>query len=638
VRDPGHDVLTSILADLPVGIWVARAPSGEVLYANRAFERILGMDAVDGVPIEAAPATYRIQDLTGQPYPVDQLPFSRVLATGSAVTVDDLVIDRGPRGKVNVRAFAAPLRDAAGAVAFITVVFTDITAEVRAVAERKRAEAQLSFAMHHAPVVLWASDLDGIVTLSEGAALAAMGLRSGELVGRSIFDLYAGHPQVLANQRRALAGEKVTDLVEVGEIVLETTVTPARNAEGEVVGVIGMATDVTERHRLQARIIQSDRVTAMGTLAASVAHEINNPLTYVLGSLAMGAERLAEGARSLERATAAGDHPVARAALVAAQAMLDEARIGAERIAGIARDLHTFARPADEVNRPVALETVIGSVLRLVRKEIEARASLTVELGATPPVLANESRLVQVVLNLLVNAWQALPEARPQRHQIVIRTRAEGGEALIEVADSGPGILPQNRERVFDPFFTTKAPGAGTGLGLFVCRNIVEGLGGRISVDEGPRGGALFRVCLPCATEGVPVASAPRRAESRPTQGRGARILIIDDDRGVARILVESLKDEFEARAVLDGQQALELLLGDPGLDLVYCDLMMGGLSGMDLYQALAQRAPDRLRKLVFMTGGAFTGPAAAFVERLGDAIVYKPFDILAETRRRLGK
>jgi PAS domain S-box-containing protein len=641
VRDPGHDLLASILGELPVGVWVARAPSGEAVYANRAFERILGMEAVDGVTIEEAPSTYSIQDLAGAPYPVDRLPFSRALATGGPVCVDDLVIDRGRKGKVNVRAFATPLRDGAGAIALVIIAFIDISAEARAIAERNHAESQLRFAVHHAPVVLWATDAAGVVTVSEGAALKPMGLRSGQLVGQSIFELYGDNPKVLANHQRAMSGEQVSETVPVGGIVLDTSVTPARNADGEVTGVIGMATDVTERHRLQARIIQNDRVAAVGTLAASVAHEINNPLTYVLGHMAAVAEHLTAAADVVDEAmkgTAGEALAQARESLLAARAVLGDARNGAQRIGRIARDLHTFARPADEAVRPVALEAVIASVLQLVRKEIEARARLTVDLKPTLPVRGNEARLVQVVLNLLVNAWQALPEAHPDGHEIVVRTRSDGPDAIIEISDTGPGIPPSNRQRIFEPFFTTKEPGAGTGLGLFVCRNIVEGLGGQISVADGLAGGALFRVRLPTSSrESVaPVATPAPARPPPPPRRRSARVLIIDDDAGVARVFANALQDEFDVRTVLDGHEALHILLTDSQLDLVYCDLVMQGLSGMELYDEISRRAPDRVQKLVFMTGGAFTPRACHFVERLGDAIVYKPFDILAETRRRL--
>jgi PAS domain S-box-containing protein len=618
VPDVAADLLRAILANLPLGVWVARAPSGEVVYANPAFQAILGMDAVEGVPIQGAPETYGIYDREGRVYPVERLPFSRVLASGGPVTVDDLVLRRGPRGDAHVRAFAAPIRNAEGAITLVVVAFIDITAEVQAVDERKRVEAQLHYAVHHAPVILWATDRNGVITLSEGSALARLGLKSGQLVGQSVPDLYQEQPELLAQFRRALAGEKVSWIVKLGEVVLESWMNPVRDAHGELAGVIGMSTDVTERRRLEARIIQNDRVSAMGTLAASVAHEINNPLTYVLGNLAAAEAEL--GASE-------------RAAGIAA--LLADARAGADRIALIARDLHTFSRPGDESVRPVALQQVIGTVLQLVRKELAARAHLTVELAETPPVRGNESRLVQVVLNLLVNAWQALPVPDPARHRITLRTRAEDGHAVIEVADTGPGVPPEHRERVFDPFFTTKEVGAGTGLGLFVCRNIVQGFGGQIEVTERPGGGALFRVRLPVMAAGGP-AAAPE--PTPPPAARRPRVLIVDDDDRVARVLERALEEEFLVRTVHDGSKALELLLADPPPDLTFCDLMMKGCSGMELYEAVRRQAPDRLDRLVFMTGGAFTAAAAAFVESHPDAVVYKPFDVLAEARQRLAR
>jgi len=631
VRDPGEGLLTAILGHLPLGVWVARAPSGEVVYVNAAFRSILGMDAVEGVTIQGAPATYGITDRAGNSYPVEGLPFSRVVATGQPAVVEDLVIDRGAQGKVNVRAFAAPLRDGAGALTHVIVAFIDITAEVGAISRRMQVEEQLGFAVHHAPVILWSTDRHGIITLSEGSALATMGLKSGQLVGQSLPELYRDYPLILADFQRAVGGEEVRHTVQVGGNTFETTMTPVRDARGEVTGVIGMSTDVTERSRLQARIIQNDRVAALGTLAASVAHEINNPLTYLLGELASADAQVARAGRAVEGEL--GGRPAAEA-LARARSSLGEARTGAERIWQIARELQTFARPADGEVRSVSLAAVIRSVLQLVRKELEARAHLVVDLGETPPVRGDESRLVQVVLNLLVNAWQALPEGDPARHRIAVRTRADGDHVIIEVSDSGPGVPPENRERVFDPFFTTKEVGAGTGLGLFVCRNIVQGFGGQIEVDGAADGGALFRVRLPVAADAPVEVSRPGAAPP----GRKQRILIIDDDERVARVLAQSLADEFEVQAVLDGQEALELLVADDQVALVYCDLMMKGLTGMELYQALGRRAPQRLSKLVFMTGGAFTAQASAFVQRMADSVVYKPFDILAETRLRLAR
>jgi PAS domain S-box-containing protein len=628
---------SAILAHLPVGVWVARAPTGEVLYTNQSFQATLGMGGVPGVDIEGAPAVYGIYDRAGNLYPVENLPFSRALATGRTVTVEDLVIHRADGRRANVRAVASPVRDAAGTIAFVSVAFIEITAEVKAIEERTRVEAWLRFALSHAPVVLFAMDRQGTITLSEGNALAAMGLRSGQLVGQSAFDIYRSDPVIMADLHRTMAGHTVTNTVTVGDVVLETWMSPVRGDRGDVTGLIGISTDVSERRKLQARAIQNDRVAAMGLLAASVAHEINNPLTYVLGSL----ER-ADG--ELEAALARrGDD--GRAAMERTRALLAGARSAAERVGAIARDLRTFSRPGDDAEqRPVSVAAVIRAVLQLVEKEIEVRARLTVTLADTPPVKGNEQRLVQVVLNLVVNAWQALPDPDPARHEIGLRTYRDDGFVVIEVSDTGPGIPAGLRARIFEPFFSTKDVGEGSGLGLFVCRNIVAGFGGDIAVDDRPGGGTLFRVRLPIAEapadEAPLAATAPAAAAEAPAVVAGRpQVLIIDDDERVAQVFTLALRDiDCDASTVAEGRAALARLLGEERFDLIYCDLMMRGMTGMDIHQALRQRAPERLARLVFMTGGAYTPAAAAFVDEHAANVVYKPFDIRAETRRRLGR
>jgi CheY-like chemotaxis protein len=276
-------------------------------------------------------------------------------------------------------------------------------------------------------------------------------------------------------------------------------------------------------------------------------------------------------------------------------------------------------------------------MLSLLRKEIEARARLVEEIEACPVILANEARLVQVFTNLLMNAWQALPESDPTRHVVGVRTGSLAGDALIEIWDSGVGISPELGEQIFEPFVTTKEIGSGTGLGLFVCRNIVSALHGRITAHEAPGGGALFRIVLPAATDPMR-ASAPAPVNVAPVAARGGhQVLIIDDDPLVAGALASCLTQRgFKARSVLDAQRGLELLLAED-FELVYCDVMMRGFTGMDLYVALQQQAPQQLSKVVFMTGGAFTPEAQAFLEPRGNACVQKPFDILADARQRVG-
>ena len=636
------------LDELPVGIWVARVPTGEVLYTNQSFGRILGMPAVVGVDIAAAPTSYGIFDREGNLYPADKLPFSRALASGEPVVVDDLVIHRGDGSQVYVRAFANPIRDAQGAVSHVVVAFADITAEVRATSEQAKIEKLLEVAIHHAPVLLFTMDSQGVVTAADGALRAVLTAEGGGMVGRSLFEAFKDVPVVVNNVRRALAGEIVSYSVNVRNLTLDVWIGPVRDAAGKVTGAMGVCTDVTEARRLQMCVIQDDRVRAMGTMAASVAHEINNPLTYVLAGLEETQQRLDSLSANLETLSNFGYDAAATAAtlraIVRLKEHLDPVVTGTKRIRDVTRGLRTFGRPDDEHLMPVDLGAVVRPVLSLLRKEIEARACLVEEIGQSPKVMANEARLVQVMTNLLMNAWQALPAPDPRRHLIGVRTgRTHDGQALIEVWDSGGGVPDHLREQIFEPFVTSKPIGTGTGLGLFVCRNIVHGLGGRIAVDRGPAGGALFRVELPASDDGGR-AAAPSTANSTAAPAApkndpaGRRVLIIDDDPFVARALAGRLAGgPFVVRTVLDPRLGLELVIADDGLDLVYCDVMMKDFTGIDLYEALERRAPARLAKVIFMTGGAFTAQARAFLQRHNDAHVEKPFDIMADALRRLG-
>ncbi len=621
-----------MLDDLPVGVWIGRVPGGEVVYANREFRRIVGMDAVVESRVGDASATYHVRDRAGNPFPEEDLPFSRAVAERKAVIIEGMVLHRPDAGQVCIRAFATPRIDETGETTHVTVAFIDINKEVATEAERDTVEARLALAVNHAPIAIWAADPAGTVTLSEGAGLAALGVKSGQLVGQSLFELYAQHPTIPGFIRRGLAGESFSYTVQVGEAVYDTWLTPLRGTTGEIVGLAGLSHDVSEIRRLQGQTIQNDRIIAMGTLAASVAHEINNPLTYVLGS----AQVLVREVARLEVLLAFQPLPMASilAAALRIKAELEPVTTGLDRMALITHDLRTFSRPDDQRLETVDVMAVLRSVLQLMGKEVEARATLTVDLGPAAPARANQARLVQVFLNLLTNALQAVTPGRP--NQIGVVGRVDNGRVIVEVSDTGRGVPEGLRERIFEPFVTTKEVGEGTGLGLFVCRNILSGYGGHVSVHDRPGGGAVFRVSLPAvALQHEPsLAAAHAASASPPTSGR--RILIIDDEPMVARALLARLKDAgYAAMAVEAPARAMDLLLSNEDIALVYCDLMMKGMTGMALDGELRARAPDQARKLVFMTGGAFTPEAQAFVEANADRVITKPFDIVAETARR---
>jgi signal transduction histidine kinase len=636
VSEYGSQTGDRVLDELPFGIWVARAPAGEVLYTNRAFRAMTGTEPGTGGSVGTVPVDYGVHDRAGNVRAAEDLAVSRAVAAGTPVVDDDIVLHRRDGSRVWVRAFANPVRDADGAITHVVVALTDITAEVMAIVERAEVEKQLAVAIHHAPVLFFMMDRNAVLTTADGALREPLERGRGGMVGRSLLDAYKDHPTVPGFIRRGLAGETVSYSIEVQGLALDVWLGPVRDAAGELAGAIGVCTDVTESRRLQSGIIQQDRIRAMGTLAASVAHEINNPLTYVLGGLEEAEGELAALAGVL--GTPAGKNGAALRGVERVRELLGPALAGTKRIREVTRELSTFTRPDDEERALIDVAAVVRSVSKLVRKEIEARARFVEDLRPGPAVLANEARLVQVLVNLLMNAWQALPAPDPTRHVIGVRTGVEDGHALIEVWDSGPGVPTSLREQIFEPFVTTKAVGVGTGLGLFVCRNIVDALNGRLLVGDAPEGGALFRILLPAATVPPPRPAPERAAHVAPEPGRTRRVLLIDDDALVARALEKRLaKASFQVRAVTDGGEGLDLLLGDEPFDLVYCDVMMKGVTGIDLFEALKTRAPERLPKIVLMTGGAFTGQARAFLDDHPGAHVEKPFDIVADARRRLG-
>jgi two-component system, cell cycle sensor histidine kinase and response regulator CckA len=620
--DAGSSVTASILEGLPVGVWVARAPSGELVYANRVFAAIMGIAARQDVRAGEYTPAYSLQDHEGWPYPEERLPFVQALRRRETVVVDDIVIARGDGTRVFVRAFGKPLFDAAGAVEQVVVAFIDITAEVKAQAGTVVAQHKLKTAMQHAPIILFAHDVDGTITVSEGAALKRMGFESGELVGRTIQDLYSDNPQIMDNTRRALAGETFTTTADLGGIVLETWMSPMRGPQGEIGGVIGVSTDVTERVRMQQQIHQAERLAALGRLAASVAHEINNPLAYSMEALRLAGELVARERRPGEDGARVDE-------------LLHEAREGMERVRHITRDLRLFSRDDEDVRRPHDVRCVLAAAMKMVATRVGARARVHVEPGPSATVLADENRLIQILVNLVLNAADALPPDSVERNRITLRSRVEGPLVAIEISDNGPGVPSELRDRVFEPFFTTKPVGEGTGLGLFVTRNLVEALGGTITIGDAAGGGAEFTIRLPLIEPAAAVAAAAAAPGADAAPGR-ARVLIIDDEPQLAQVFRAALAKLHDVQAITSGRAALAHLLESPPYDLVLCDLMMAEVSGMKVFEEIRRQRPGRERAFVFMTGGVFDPKVAEFLASVPNDCVDKPFDIRAEVARRL--
>jgi PAS domain S-box-containing protein len=396
------------------------------------------------------------------------------------------------------------------------------------------------------------------------------------------------------------------------------------DGEGQRIGHLAMVRDTTERNRLQSELIVSDRMASVGTLAAGVAHEINNPLSVVVANLDCIAESLGRRARG-DSASATPEQNDAWF-LEEIKAPLDDARDAAQRVRLIVRDLKIFSRsPTDEPMGSVDVNAVIESSLRMAWNEIRHRARLVKNYGIVPRVEANEARLGQVFLNLIVNAAQALQEGRAESNEIRVSTRLAGERVVVEVSDTGAGIPPEIINRIFDAFFTTKEVGVGTGLGLAICQRIVTGIGGELSVESEVGKGTTFRVALLVA----------RKVESKPpapiehvqVAGRRGRILVVDDEELVLRGVQRTLSQEHDVVTVVAAKEALALCAGGEKFDLILCDLMMPDMTGMDLHRELSGVAPEQADRMIFLTGGAFTPKARHFLSETPKEHLEKPFD-----------
>ncbi len=367
-----------------------------------------------------------------------------------------------------------------------------------------------------------------------------------------------------------------------------------------------------ELDRARSQLALGERLVALGTLAAGIGHEINNPLAYVMANLEFLSRELSQGVPSEER-------------LVEVRRALFECREGSTRIERIVGGLNALARPQEERRVVLDLPRVLERALAMTHNEIRHRARLVKRYDPVPRVEADDARLIQVFINLLVNAAQAIPEGQSEHHEIEVTTGTEAdGRARVQVRDTGSGIPADKISRIFDPFFTLKPVGVGTGLGLSISHGIVSALGGTIEVESQEGRGTTFRVLLPAtvsATETrtpatVPVAMA----------GRRGRVLVVDDEPTIGDVIRRLLEDEHDVSVAQSGQEALSLFrLGDR-YDVILCDLMMPDLSGMEVHAALLDLAPEQAGRMAFMTGGAFTTKAQEFLAQVPNPHFEKPF------------
>ena len=442
--------------------------------------------------------------------------------------------------------------------------------------------------------------------------------------------------------------------------VLERAARPVLDSIGRQVGRVEIYRDLTAQRVFQSKLLQTEKLATLGQMVSGIAHELSSPLTSILGY----AQRLliaqnGPGQDALERA--------------------EEARHiyqEAERATGILRQLLLNARETIPERRLVSLNQIVMRATELQRFSFAAeKIRVEVDLDpALPFIHGDAGQLQQVLINLLSNARHALEE---QSHGGVIRLRtrrSSGRRVLLEVEDTGPGIPQAIQARIFDPFFTTKPAGVGTGLGLSIVLSVVREHGGSIRLQSPPKGGALFQIEIPAATERQqadaldraiqPLAQrrSPGRnvkqlqlvSEANPAAARfasksnrseeftapakpsaalaepakGARVLVVEDEPTVARLIADVLEDEgMQVDVLLDGREALERA-GRESYDLVICDMKMPGLDGQHFYRSLERNGNSLRERFLFVTGDVIAAQTREFLKRHGLPHVAKPFRV----------
>lgn len=534
-------------------------------------------------------------------------------------------------------------RDEAGQVIGLIGHSRDVTDQLRAERGLAQSEARFAAFVDNAPVAMFLKDGAGRYLVLNVEACRVIGRPLHQVIGRTVREVSdaAAAERIMAADLQVL--ETGQPLSTTGELAAPglpyhwamTMRFPVAAPDGKGRWIGGFAIDLTAQRaaeldleRSREALHQSEKLNAMGSLLAGVAHELNNPLAIVVAQAALLEEEARGGPLGLRA---------------------EKIRAAGERCGRIAKTFLGLARRRPTETRRASLNDMARAAVDLMGYSLHT-SGMTVDLQLDrdlPEIEGDADLLAQVVLNLVVNAQQAM-DGRPGPRVIRVVTRASsqgvGGAAVIEVADSGPGVPEAIRSRIFEPFFTTKPQGGGSGVGLSFCLNVVtahQGLLELVAPDQalgqalGPAlGGAIFRVTLPAAVE-RPAAPQPApdtgpaagSGLAGPGAGRRPRALVVDDEPGLVEVLAELLEDEgYATETALSVAEAQARIRQNPDLALIFSDLRMPQLDGPAFYAWLSAEYPSLLRRLAFVTGDALGAAAAGFLSRVDRPCLEKPF------------
>jgi two-component system NtrC family sensor kinase len=516
----------------------------------------------------------------------------------------ELTVKQKGGGSIYVRLRAAASEDGREC----RVAVTDITELKRAEDALRESEEKYRALVENMTEGIWVIDGRFRTTFVNRSMAEMLGYPVEELTGRHFFSLVnepRGEVKKVARDYLMKGGRlpHEVEFVRKDGTPLYALMTTAVviDTEGNCASVIAMVTDIGEKKRLERQLGQAEKLSTMGTMISGVAHEINNPLTAVIGN----AQLLANSESS--------SYTKAKLAVILQESL---------RAARIVRGLLTFAREHSPERRMTDINDTVRLSLKLREYDLNVR-NINVRLSLSddlPTTMANPHELQQVFLNVINNASDALEEKRGG--MLTIRTRPENGLVVVEFEDDGPGISKENLSRVFDPFFTTKEVGAGTGLGLSIAYGIVREHGGTIEAHSTEGAGATFVVRLP-VIEGERPAAAGAVGTDEPRS-----VLVVEDEPSLRDLISEALTDAgYTVETAAGGAAAIGLI--DRGTyDAVVSDVRMPGLSGKDIYEHTREANPSLAERIVFITGDVLSKDTHDFMKGIANRFVKKPFDL----------
>lgn len=405
-----------------------------------------------------------------------------------------------------------------------------------------------------------------------------------------------------------------------------------------------------ELKQMSQRLESAERLASLGRLAAGVGHEINNPLAFVMMNISMAVKRLTE-LREISATTPAQHAEPGRAEQLTIEdivpdviEMLSESEMGLERIRQTVGRLQKLSRDSQNRHEPFDLQVAIDQSVAMAWTQIQHRAGFSKDYRRPRTIVNGDAVAIgQVFLNLLVNAAQAIPDGDADNNEIRVTVDVVDQDVVVTIHDTGAGIAAEHLPHIFEPFYTTKPVGTGTGLGLAIARQTITDHHGHIAFDSTPGQGTTVRVHLPFIealnTPGE-LTPTPEPFTSPPVHlspsSRRSRVLVIDDEPMIGRVIQSALKSEHEVVVETRAADALARLDAGESFDLILCDLTMPNITGPDVFAIVSKRWPDLVPRLVFMTGGSFTDSTRAFVETTSATILAKPFTV--EALRKLAR